>query len=57
MSLGAQITRKYARNLFIDVYTIYFLLHTTLKSVSDNNLIGLSLVGAQVASEIVREVG
>ena len=57
LRIRAQITRNYARNLFIDEYTINFIACNTKKSVSDYNLVGPSLVGAQVASEIVREVG
>ena len=57
LRIGVQITRKYAHNLLIDVYTLNFynIQHWNVFLVY--TLIGLGLVGAQVVPEIVREVG
>ena len=56
LRIGAQIKRKYVHNLLIDVYTInlYSIQHWKVFLVY--NLIGLGLVWAQDAPEIVRDV-
>ena len=58
--MGAQITRKYAHNLLVDVYVQYTFNFYSIqhwKVFLVDSLIGLGLVGDQVAPEIVREVG
>ena len=58
LRIGAQITRKYAHNLLIDLYILNFYGKQHLSMFLIYNSIGLGLVeAAQVASEIVREVG
>ena len=57
LRIGAQITRKYAHNLLINVYTLNFYGKQNQKMFLIYNSIGLGLVEAQVAPEIVREVG
>ena len=57
---SSESERKLHENMLAACSLMYIqliLYHATLKSVSAYNLIGPSLVGAQVAPEIVREVG
>ena len=57
LRIGAQITRKYAHNLLPDLYILNFYGKQHKNMFLIYNSIGLGLVEAQVASEIVREVG
>ena len=57
LRIAAQITQKYAHNLLINLYTLNFYGKQHQKMFLIYNSIRLGLVEAQVAPEIVREVG
>ena len=57
LRVGVQITRKYAHNFLINLYTLNFYGKQHYKMFLIYNSIGLGLVEAQVVPEIVREVG